>query len=461
MVKAGGLCSATLAAVVFLAACEKALQRTTAPPPSTQTAPVSLTLTDTPGVPAGVTVLSFQLTLMGATLQPGNVPLLSSSVQVETARLQADAMVLSTTNVAAGTYNSISFSVASPAMTVFNGSGTTISGCASGSICKFTGSTTPATVSFSGLPFPITVVANTPFGLQADIRLNNIIQSDLSFVLGNTAFIVTQLPPATATTQLEEIDDLLGQVTVVGTNQFTLQDATSLQSFTITVNGSTVFENFNNLGCTAQNFSCLIVGQIVSVDMSLLGNGTLLALAVDAEDSASQQDAEGILVSTGPLASQFSMVVLNEQPAVAGVNIGDQVQVNILSGAPFGVDADGLSVGTFTFATASDLFVGQEIQVQVTSTVPFNTSRVRLRMSQITATVSAKSGTTFTVNNLPSIFTGSLAVDTFTQTQFDPSNLTVSGLNVGDLLSLRGLLFNPTGGPRLEARKVRKRAQNL
>ncbi len=45
-------------------------------PPVMGEVPMSLTITDTP--PAGVTVLSFEVSVTGATLNPGNVDLLGS-----------------------------------------------------------------------------------------------------------------------------------------------------------------------------------------------------------------------------------------------------------------------------------------------------------------------------------------------------------------------------------------------
>ncbi len=473
MTKTGGLCSAMLAALVFLAACEKPVHLTTPPPPGAQTAPVTLSVTDTP--PTGVLVLSFQLTFTGATLQPGNVSLLSSPVTLEASGLQTTAADLGTTNVPVGTYSSVSFNVASPVLTISNQSGATVAGtCANNSICKLTGSATPTTIS---VPVSVTVTANTPVGLLADLNLNNIIQSNLSLTLNSTSLSLSLLPPAPIplTGTLQTIEGFLGQVTALGTNQFTVRNAPSNLSLVISASPTTAFQNFDTLGCTAspQNFSCLQVGQIVAVDLNVLGNGTLAATTVDAEDSVNLQDVEGVLVATGPGASQFQMVVLDEEPNVPGISVGDLILVNIAQPAAFGIDSDGLTVSGFTFAGTSDLLVGQEIQVQVTSVVlnsnppptqQVNTSRVRLRMSQFTASVNSKvNATTFTVTRLSAsglpamVTTGPVTVSTSSQTEFNPSSLTVATLNLNDTVSLRGLLFNPAGGPTLVVRNVRKR----
>jgi hypothetical protein len=88
--------------------------------------------------------------------------------------------------------------------------------------------------------------------------------------------------------------------------------------------------------------------------------------------------------------------------------------------------------------------------------------RVRLRMTQFTANVSGTPAPpSFTVANLPSLFTGagisSIEVDTSSETDFDGVS-GVSGLADGNTVSLRGLLFsNGANPPVLVAKKVRKR----
>jgi hypothetical protein len=470
MRKTALFCWMVVASLGGLAACGHAIKGGSTTPPPAGSAPVNLSVIDaTAGVPAGVAVLSFQLNFMDATLQPGNIHLLNSTVTVESQRLQSGAWFLSTTNVAPGTYTGITFTFASPILTVANSNVGAVGGCPGGSICKFTGSATPVQVPFIGNPFPVTVVANTPVGLQADLLLNNIIQSDLTLVLNASSVSVAQLPAATLMTQLAEIDDLVGSVSVVGATSFTVQDAVSGLSFPITFNGTTLFTGFDQIGCAAnpQNFSCLKVGQVVAMDLSLLGNGTLVALTVEAEDNVNLLDVEGIVVALGPLPNQFSMVVLSQAPAVAGVITGDLVRVNLAQPATFLIDVDGITLPAgFLFGTTGDLAVGQEIQAQVTSVIPgafgtevINTSRLRLRMTQLTATVNKTvTATTFTMNGLPSFLTGAaLTVQTTNQTVFDPSNLTVASLVSGESLSLRGLFFNPVAGPTLVVRKVRKR----
>src|ERR1019366_4122814 len=100
---------------------------------------VVLAMTDTP--PSNVSILSAEVTLTGATLNPGNVSLFSGSTTIELTRLQTDIAYLATAaNVPAGSYASVTLTFANPLFTIENDtaspivSGTTT--CAVGSICS-------------------------------------------------------------------------------------------------------------------------------------------------------------------------------------------------------------------------------------------------------------------------------------------------------------------------------------
>jgi hypothetical protein len=98
------------------------------------TAPVVLTMTDTP--PTNVSILSAEVTLTGATLSPGNVPVFSGSTTVELTRLQTDVAYLSTTLVPPGSYTGIMLTFSNPKLTIENNTGSSIATtCLTGTIC--------------------------------------------------------------------------------------------------------------------------------------------------------------------------------------------------------------------------------------------------------------------------------------------------------------------------------------
>lgn len=153
---------------------------------SASTALVSLSMTDDP--PSGVTVLFFQISLTAAYLTPtsgsGNVSLLNNNtpIQVDVTQLQAITDFLSTAQVAAGTYKSLTLTFANPRLVIFNQSDQTIaSTCPVQTVCQVTpqidGS---ATLTFSTAPFPLTLTPGNPLGFLLDFHLNEVIQQDLS-----------------------------------------------------------------------------------------------------------------------------------------------------------------------------------------------------------------------------------------------------------------------------------------
>jgi hypothetical protein len=425
------------------------------------TAPFSMVLTDAPQV--GGDVLSFQIQITGAVLQPGNVSLLNTPLTVELTQLQAETGFLSSPNVPTGSYTSLTVTFANPSMTILNETGGTITGtsCTNGSICQLTPALVPSTVTFTGTPL-LTLIGNTPAGVTLDVSLRNLIQNDFSLnPLALNAITITPLPSVALTSPIAELDEVVGQVTSKGTNQFNLTTTTG-QVFSVAVDNNTTFSYPANI-CPAQTtFACVTTTQFVEVDVSLLGNGSFLAKSVVFEDDGAVPLVEGALIALGPgnPPTQFQMIVENEIPIVTGVAVGNLVTVTLQNPTTFQVDANGLTIpGGLSFATASDLLVGQEIQVRVSGAVitgppiSFPTNRVALRMAQITAPVASINipNLNFTTMPLPSRFPvgSSILVQTFPPPQTEFVNVTdlnqLAQLGAGTVVSVKGPLFNTPG----------------
>jgi hypothetical protein len=273
---------------------------------------------------------------------------------------------------------------------------------------------------------------------------------------------------------MEQLDEVDGQVTAVGTNQFTLVNRRSGQSFTINVDSTTVFEEFERAGCTAnpQDFSCVKMDQILEVRLSENGTGTMLAKRVEFVEDASKQAIKGTITSVDS-STQFHMVVFREEPDINGISEGFPAVVTINPTATFQVgraelgEDGGFSFLNFSFASSTDLMVGQDVQIRpgtVTSTggvATITTDLVRLWPSQITGQVgSIDSGSgTFTLTNLSPLFTGAatpvstIKVQMLLGMDFEefPSQ---TSLVVGNTVSVKGLLFNTSGTPTLVTRTI-------
>jgi hypothetical protein len=438
------------------------------PVTAAQVSAVTLTITDAP--PAGVTVLSFEVTVNGAVLSPGNVQLIASPQKIEVKQLEAESAFLSTMNVPAGTYQSIAINVTNPELTILNQTGAAIGSCANNAVCHLEPSAA-GNITFSGASFPVVLQGGTPEGFQVDVNVANLISNTLTLDFNATGAVsVAQLPlPGQPNDHFDDVDDLLGTVQNLSASstQFTLR--TRAGDFLIQANSSTQFELED---CAADNFSCLQNGQVVEVDASLMSGGAFVAKKIEIEDDQAQDELEGVIFKIDD-ATHFEVVVLGELRAMNSVDLGNTVTVS-LTNPQFQVQADGLSVpsslqGSFEGATdTSQLIPGQDVQIKASSGVnagspiTMTASRVRLRMSQFTANVSgAPSPPNFNLTNLPGLLTGagitSVQVQTSSKTNFQG----VAGVNAlvdQDRVSLRGLLFkNGASAAQLIADKVRKR----
>lgn len=473
--KVAVLWSAILVIAGLTVGCGGSSQTTQPPAPRA----LSLAIRDNP--PAGVSVLSFEINVTGAKLQPSDsskpaVALITSPVEVQLAQLETEKALLDAANAPEDTYSSITMTFANPELTILNQTGQPIvmgtQTCLNGQVCEFSPSLNQSSVVISGAPFPVTTSATNPIGLVVDFDLNTSIQNNLSVTPSVNLATVTAQPVNGNQSQMEveDIEGVTGAVQTLSSSGFTLKDNTSGQTFTINVDSNTRFQDFNQVGCAANNFSCIQVGQIVEVEhMLVLDNGTLLASEVQLDDTVNEEQLEGTVVAVNPATNQFQMVIEDEEPAVQGVSVGNSVTISINTGAQYAIDSEDLSGAIpsgVSFASVNDLLVGQEVKVRalVVSSgltgASVSTDRVKLHTSQFPGTVSAiANAPDFAVNNLPSLFTS----NAISQVQVHASSGTefegVSGgssLAVGNNLALRGLLFKTASDPIMVAKKVRK-----
>ena len=449
-------------------------------PPRAQSSQVSLTMIDAP--PAGVTVLSFEVNVTGATLSPGAVDLLAGRgpIQIEVKRLEVETAFLSTANVAPNSYTSLNLTFANPQLTFRNDSGASITAfgvtCPNGAVCEIqpTGTTGTLTTTVNISP-ALTIAASNPIGLRVDLKLDNILSNALGVDFSQPGNVtVAQLSIAGLPAgELDEVDEAFGKVANKSTNTFDLQTSqgilTGIQS-----DSNTTFDGFI---CAPVNFAtCVQNSQIVQVDLKLMAGGVLLARKIEQEnEGANEEDLEGIVTSVNAVTSTFQMVVAENLSMLSGVHVGSPVNVLVQPGAGFHVDQDGLTVNpalVSSFNGVNAMMLGQNIQVRRQGgdgsvATPILTDRVRLRMSRFTAKVqSIVDANTFTVDNLPPIFGGASPPIASITVSTDPARTRFEGVSSvavlgvppnADTVSLRGLLFQQPTGPTLVAKKVRKR----
>jgi hypothetical protein len=438
-------------------------------PPAPGTSAVSVTITDRP--PTGVTLLSFEVAVTGATLNPGNVDLLGGKgpIQIEVKQLETESAFLSTATVAPGTFASLTLTFANPELTFKNDTGATLAGCAVGAVCEIkpTGPLT-STVDFPGSG--IVVTANSPTGIQLDVNPGTILNATLGVDFSLAGAVSAQQLAMKPGGELEDLDDFKGAVQNLDATNKKFMLNTANGDFPITTNSNTEID-FE--ACAANNFTCLQNDQFVEVDVDLMAGGVFLAKKIEFEDDTEGAELEGIVFKIDD-AAHFEMVVLDELKSVNNVSIGNPTVVT-LSNPEFRVDANGLQVpsalqGDFEGATnTSQLLPGQTVQIRLTSPanpgppVAVTADRVRLRMTQFTARVKAGSVVppNFSVDTLPTLFISAGISNSHVQTSSETDFEGVSGVSAladGNAVSLRGLLFkNGALPPELTAKRVRKR----
>ena len=122
----------------------------------------SLTIHDNP--PMGVTVLSFDIDVTGAELQPSDsskqpVSMLSEPEDIELEHLQTESALLASRSVPAGTYSSLMISFANPRMTIQNQTPNPLllgsQNCPGQQICEFDPKLNQSSVTVQGSPSPL------------------------------------------------------------------------------------------------------------------------------------------------------------------------------------------------------------------------------------------------------------------------------------------------------------------
>ncbi len=400
------------------------------------TATVSLTLVaDT--LPANPSILSFKVTIVGITLTPttGTAQTLQpSSPIVDLMRLQSDTAFLGTlTNVPSGSYT-VQVSLSSPEITFLNDTSSTITAngvtCASGFVCT-------ATLAAVGLPtissFTFNPTTNGQQGIEIDFNLKNAISLSGGTLSVNfnpsspspgvfTAFTLPRTNANLGTNQLELIEDFTGVVGISGST-VTITSPTR-GALTATSTSASFFDpSPDSLICpTPSTISCVVAGQIASVDAFLKSDGTLELKEFGPLNATRQDFVEGTVYAVNT-PTQFAIAVTDKvqlatNSLIGGVNTGDRLTVNIPAPKNFLVDSKGLavpagSIGNFQGqSNTTAIHPGQTVAVHVTAFVAATSTTlavatadtVILRWSRLIATPTTASTTTVNVNAVPSYF---------------------------------------------------------
>jgi len=346
--------------------------------------------------------------------------------------------------------------------------------------------------------FTLTVTSTGNQGVALDFNLKNAISISngtlsVSFnpaapsppVL--SAFTLPRQNANLGSSQLELIEDFTGVVSLSGNNVTVTSPTRGAET---AVNGSASFFDASPDGKTCPTpatFSCVVNGQIASVDAFLNSDGTLSLKEFEPLLTTQQDLVEGTvyLISSQ---TQFGIVVTDKIQAatnslIGGISTGDLLTVNIPSAQPFFVDTKGLAVpaaalGLFQGqSNTTAIHPGQKVAIHVTAfTAASGTTlasatadTVTLRWSRLIASLTSSSTTTVNVNSVPSyfgitpasgfptqVFSGTLGADGVTNLD---GVTDAGGLNAGLPVGLRVLyLENSTNSAQFPfmAAKIRQ-----
>ncbi len=435
---------------------------------STGNATMNLVVSDTP--PSNVSVLAFQVQITGATLQPGNVSLLPKPVTVDLAQLASDTGFLSSSVIGSATYTSLTLTYANPQITLLNNTTSTLTAagqsCVAGAVCTFTPALNNASLTVSSGIFPLTVSASSTTGLNMDLSIPDLLQSDLSINFANGSSVNLSLLPNAA--QPAAISDILGTVSSVNGSQVNITTAFG-DTLVLTGTSSSKFFYPTSL-CSAETVSCVSSGQIVSIDAELAMNGGLSIDSLNYVAPSGTQVIKGLVLSENAAASPTTVQILIQRQLNASVVMPGQIATVSLPGSTsFAVGTSAYpAVSGASFANHMDVMTGQELFVlpsQAITSTSFPSSSVYLEPSQVVGRIGSvgSSPQQVTLNTLSGLYTMSkpivqqVNVNTDASTQYLGYTQSSFGvLTVGSYLSARGPLFAiPGGTPTVGAMQIR------
>ena len=430
------------------------------------------------------------MTVTGVSLTPSSgsdisIPLPATTFIADLTRLQSDSAFLgqALATVPAGSYTKITLAVNASRVTYCTQLAPGTPGCTAGTIATVAGGVVAPTI-----PISLTLTSSEKTGLRVLVDMSKALTINASTqvvsavnVAAANVFSATTLAPVASslgTSQLDFIEDVTGVVSSVSGSTFKIATATR-GTLSVSANSST----FYSPNCSTSSSSCIVSGQLASVDLALNKDGTFAVLDYDPLAQISSDWIEGVVSATPVSSTQFQIVTNDFFPAATGtiiggsLNLGDRVTVNLTGGVIFGVDGKGLLVpaDAGTFSSSNDTSVlrpGQTVAVRLTSFTVANGATpasatvnfVRLRFTRVAGTVSSATSNDIFIQGLPSYFGTTLtqkvqftpaAAPQTAPTNFDGAT-DGTGLTTSDTVSIRALYFGPASATPYSAAKVRK-----
>jgi hypothetical protein len=332
-------------------------------PVQAQNGSVFVTGTDAP-LPS---VVSFQVDITGITVSDGTNPpvsVLSNTQTVDFARLNGLHTLLDLNSIPAGTYTTVTVTLANPQIGYLNLTNPQTNPPTRPTISTLNSTTSPAvSLTQSSVPItlakPLVVSANNIIGLSFDFDLRQSIQVDQNGQITgvvNPNLDLRTITPDDADAYIDEF--VAGVVSVnAGGNSFVIQGPHGRQ-FTVNVNDQTEFEN-------SESLADLTTTSIVQISGTL--DRTSAAFLADTVGIVSQNGfyAGGLVTFVDPAtgaANDFDLYVRSTLPTGTGFQTGQISTINLTGDEKFFIYWWHLKFPSFLF-NSSLLVPGQHVSV--------------------------------------------------------------------------------------------------
>ena len=404
-------------------------------------------------------VLDFNVTINSIVLNGNNTSsgnLLSQPETVDFARLIGLRDLLAFNSVPAGTYSSITFQLASPAITYLDLTTTPPSaGNLAGSWASTVSTQNGVATVTVALKNSLTLDGTSLVGLHMHFDLRDSLLTDAT---GQVTGVVN--PQITANTVAPtdddaQITDLRGSIVSTSTtnNNFVIQKWDGKQA-TVDVNSQTTFSDGYTLATLTQ-------GMVAEIEGTVQSDGSILASSVEVV-AVEHAYLEGPIIYVDPNGKNITMLVNEESVAIPGVPLETPVTLDVSTVQRFSICGIDNWITSWVF-NANTLVVGQHIALggaidSTTSPATFVPARIRLERQGVAGSLIATSVNSTNGNNgsfqlqnnalLGYVLGAPLTVKTSSATRFMGINGLAGLAGAGTAqLEVRGLVLkDPTTG---------------
>ena len=460
---------AMLIAALWLTGCGGGTATTnnqhTQPAPAIQNATVQINIGDSPSD----RVMAFAANITSLSLNNSNgttSSVISSPTPVEIMRLAGTMQPMNVLSIPQGTYTGATITMASMSLTYMDPMTRTI-------MQKTVAGPISTNLTFT----PGMTLGSNPMVLSFDMDMGNSVSFDSAgnvVVTPSFKMAMNQVGSGTAKDpQHGVMEHLVGSVSAVSGNSFSMSMMQSAQSLSFATTSGTQFTNISGMGMMSN-------GALLMVDAMLQPDGSIQAQKVQWFTGTGGAMAGGIVGTViGSPATQIGMVVQNGSgQGMMSSFLSNNATITLGSGTAFRMNMDGLNMSNLPFTPMFDadhMFAGQHIRCMGTNGMGsggmggMGGGRMMGSMSAAECDL-AQQGLRGTVSNYSSsggqtTFTLTIAPDSYlatmtginTLTVYQQSDTQLDGLTSianGQTVEVRGMIFNDGGVLRMVAGRI-------